>query len=98
MQPGAAKSLNPFVNNPQIVDVICMAEQYKKRPSEIVFIDEEYSAFCFDQVCLYLLNHCTDLKTGEIDFKKLRFKNKNQNNSNSNNDFMNHIQKQNQRR
>jgi hypothetical protein len=80
------------VASPQIIDVICMAEQYKKRPSEIVFIDdEEYTAFCFDQVCLYLLNFCTDTKTGEINFKKLKFKN---NQKNNNNDFLNHVKKQ----
>lgn len=88
------------MSSPQIIDIICMSEQYKKRPSEIVFINEEYAAYCFDQVCLYLLNYCTDTKTGEINFKKLRFKNTNKSkiNKTNNKDFINHIQKQNQRR
>lgn len=30
-----------------------MARYYKKKPSEILNISDEYLAFCFDEVCFY---------------------------------------------
>lgn len=33
-----------------------MARQYRIRPSEILNIDDEYTAFCFDEACAYISN------------------------------------------
>lgn len=32
-----------------------MAKQYKQKPSNIVNIDNDYEAFCFDEACAYIL-------------------------------------------
>lgn len=36
--------------------IISQANKYKKLPSEILRIDEEYIAFCFDEACMYISN------------------------------------------
>ncbi|MCD3254339.1 hypothetical protein [Clostridium botulinum] len=32
-----------------------MSQQYKKMPSEIIQIEDEYTAYCFDEACSYML-------------------------------------------
>lgn len=32
-----------------------MAETYRVRPSVLLNIDDEYTAFCFDEACAYIL-------------------------------------------
>ena len=34
-----------------IFRVIRLAKDFNKRPSEIMCIDDEYTAFCFDEAC-----------------------------------------------
>lgn len=33
-----------------------MAEVYNKMPSEILFIEDPYVAFCFNEACYYIRN------------------------------------------
>lgn len=33
-----------------------VSNRYKIRPSEILKIDDEYTAYCFDEVCAYIMN------------------------------------------
>lgn len=45
-----------------------MSKYYNKRPSEIVGIDDTYTAYCLDEACLYISKR---LKNGETPkFKK----------------------------
>lgn len=50
-----------------------MAREYRKRPSEILFIDDEFTAYCFDEVAFYLLSQAID-KKGQINWNRIRFK------------------------
>jgi len=50
-----------------------MAKRYKKRPSEILNIDNDYLAYCFDEVALLLEAEATN-KEGEINWNKIRWK------------------------
>lgn len=36
--------------------MINQANRYKKLPSEIAKIEDEYTAFCFDEACMYISN------------------------------------------
>lgn len=36
--------------------IINQANKYRKLPSEILRIDDEYVAFCFDEACMYISN------------------------------------------
>lgn len=31
-----------------------MADTYKQRPSDIIGIDNNYAAYCFDEACMYI--------------------------------------------
>lgn len=44
------------------MDVLAMSKQYNTRPSAIVFIDDEYTAYCFDKACMYMISQIIDKK------------------------------------
>lgn len=46
--------LNPFVQTKRIENIIAMSEIYKCRPSDIMKIGDEYTAFCFDEACAFI--------------------------------------------
>jgi len=50
-----------------------MANKYQKRPSEILNIDNDYLAYCFDEAALYLEAEATD-KEGNIKWNRIRWK------------------------
>ncbi len=52
-----------------------MAKRYQKRPSEILNIDNDYLAYCFDEVALYLELEALDDK-GNYNWNKFRWKDK----------------------
>lgn len=66
-----------------------MSKRYKKRPSEILNIDNDYLAYIFDEMALYLESEATDEK-GNINWKKIRWTD---NKKRSNRDFIEFIQK-----
>lgn len=66
-----------------------MAKHYKKRPSEILNIDNDYLAYIFDEVSLYLESEATDDK-GKTNWNKIKWED---NKKKSNKDLMNFIQK-----
>lgn len=37
------------------MSVLTMAKEYNKRPSEVIFIDDPYTAYCFDEACSFIL-------------------------------------------
>lgn len=68
-----------------------MAKHYQKRPSEILNIKNDYLAYIFDEVALYLESEATDEK-GNTNWKKIRWVD---NKKRSNKDFVEFIQKHN---
>lgn len=38
------------------MSILAISKQYKQRPSEIIGINNDYEAFCFDECCTYILN------------------------------------------
>lgn len=39
-----------------IVRVLNQSREYKKRPSEILNISDDYTSFCFDEACMFILS------------------------------------------
>lgn len=56
-----------------MAQVIILANKYQKRPSEILHIDNDYLAYIFDEVALYLESEATDDK-GNINWNRIRWK------------------------
>ena len=71
-----------------MAQIIMMAKEYRKRPSEILFIDDEYLAYCFDEVAYYLTTEAID-KKGQLNWNKFRWKNTERK---TNADFMRFLQ------
>lgn len=46
----------------RIESVLQIAKKFNRLPSEILHIDDEYTAFCFDEACCQILIH---LENGE---------------------------------
>lgn len=42
--------------------IINQALKFNRLPSEILRIDDEYTAFCFDEACLYIINQIENKK------------------------------------
>ena len=42
--------------------IINQALKFNRLPSEIARIDDEYTSFCFDEACLYIVNQIEDKK------------------------------------
>ena len=42
--------------------IINQALRFKKLPSEILKIKDEYTAFCFDEACMYIITQIEDKK------------------------------------
>lgn len=40
-----------------------MSKLYHKRPSEIIFLKDEYTSYCFDEACAYIISK---MKDGEM--------------------------------
>lgn len=72
-----------------MAQVIIMAKHYQKRPSEILGIDNDYLAYMFDEVALYLESEVTD-KEGRVNWNKIRWKD---DKPRSNQDLIQFIQK-----
>lgn len=62
--------------------MIIMAKRYQKRPSEILNIDNDYLAYMFDEVALYLESEATDDK-GNINWNRVRWEDKTKSKSNN---------------
>jgi len=72
-----------------MAQVIIMAKHYRKRPSEILNIDNDYLAYCFDEVALYLESEATDDK-GNVNWNMIKWKD---NKKESNRELVQFIQK-----
>lgn len=69
-----------------------MAKKYQKRPSEILGIDDEYTAFCVDEVAIIYETQATDDR-GNIKWNKLKWKNDTTSNNSNNKELINFIKK-----
>ncbi|WP_207755220.1 hypothetical protein [Clostridium pascui] len=69
------------------MSVIAISKQYKKRPSEIIGIINDYEAFCFDEACIYILEQIS--KEGS---KEPKFMDDEQRNKTNNNDVIEWLQ------
>lgn len=49
-----SRNLNPFVASERILNVLGLANIYNVRPSTLLYIKDEYTAFCFDEACGYI--------------------------------------------
>lgn len=72
-----------------MAQTIMIAKRYKKRPSEIMNIDNDYLAYMFDEVALILEDNATNDK-GEINWNSIRWKD---NKKQTNKDLVEFIQK-----
>ena len=72
-----------------MAQVIIMAKHYRKRPTEILNIDNDYLAYCFDEVALYLESEATDDK-GNVNWNMIKWKD---NKKESNRELVQFIQK-----
>ncbi len=43
-----------FVSSEQVLDIIAQSKLFSKTPSELLFIEDEYTAFCLNQACAYI--------------------------------------------
>lgn len=50
--------------------IISLAKVYKKLPSEILGIDDEYTSFCFDEACAYITDRLQDKKRPQWEDEK----------------------------
>ena len=58
----------PFVGSKEILPLLAMVKRYNKLPSELMSIEDEYTAYCFNEACSFILG---ELEAGkEIQFKK----------------------------
>ncbi len=55
-----------------MADLIMMSVKYRKRPSEIFGLDNEYFAYCFDEIAMYLEANMQD-KQGNLDWRRIKW-------------------------
>lgn len=55
-----------------MAQVIILANKWRKRPSEILNIDNDYLAYMFDETALYLEREVTDDK-GKLNWNKIKW-------------------------
>lgn len=56
--------LNPFVSSGEVLRVIGVIGtlNYPCRPSEFIGIEDNYTAFCFDEACAFIIKQLKDGK------------------------------------
>lgn len=65
------RALPPFLRSRDIVSFLGVVEKFGGRPSEVIgVVDDEYTAYCFDEACLYILNMLNDNKKPMFDDDK----------------------------
>ncbi len=66
-----------------------MAKTYQKLPSEILRINDEYTAYCFDEVAHIIFMAALD-NNGDLKWNRIRWED---DTPKSNKDFIEHVQK-----
>ena len=62
--------MSPFVKSKEILNVLGLANVYKVRPSTFFDIEDDYTAYCFDEVCAYIVDRIE--KGEEPQFKNIK--------------------------
>ena len=60
-----------FVASEKILDVISMSSAYMEKPSELIDVQDSYTAYCFDEACLLIRKK---LEAGETPIFKKQYK------------------------
>lgn len=60
-----------FVASEKVLDIISMSTAYGEKPSELVDIQDKYTAYCFDEACLLIRKK---LESGEAPTFKKQYK------------------------
>lgn len=50
--------------------LIQMSKTYNSRPSELIGIEDEYTSYCFDEACCYIVNMINDGKEPQFEVKE----------------------------
>ncbi len=69
-----------------------MSKRYNQRPSSVLNIDNDYLAYMFDEVALYLESEAMD-DQGNINWNKIRWKKDKTEKQQSNKDFVEFVKK-----
>lgn len=75
-----------------MIQIIMMARAYQRRPSEILCIDDEYVAYCIDEVAMLYVAKATDDK-GNLKWNRLRWKDDERSNNKNNKELIEFIKK-----
>lgn len=67
----------------RIMSILAISKQYRQRPSEIIGINNDYEAFCFDECCTYMLSELNKENPREP-----RFEDEHEKNNTNNNDLI----------
>lgn len=70
-----------------MAQVIIMAKRYRKRPSEILNIDYDLLAYCFDEMALLLEGEATDDK-GVTNWNRIKWQDGEKKSNDSMKDFI----------
>ena len=62
--------------SPRILNLLQMSRLYNSRPSKILGIDDEYTAYCLDEACALIISKIDDDEKQKIDKKEKTKKNK----------------------
>lgn len=76
-----------------MIQVIEMARYYQKKPSEIVAINDNYLAYCFDEVCYFYISKCMDDK-GKINWNKVKWDSEAKKGNNTNKALIDFVKRQ----
>lgn len=70
---------------------INMARRYNKRPSEIINVDNDYLAYCFDELAMIFEDEAMD-EGGNLNWNKIKWKSESNNVVNNNDEMIKFIQ------
>lgn len=63
---------SPLFRDKRIISIINMSKIYNCRPSQIVSLEDEYTSYCFDEACAFIISKMND---GEVPRFKVKMEN-----------------------
>lgn len=67
----ASRPSSSFVASEKVIEVISVAKVYECRPSELLDIEDAYTAYCLDEACALIV---TKMQQGETPHFKKEYK------------------------
>lgn len=58
----------------KLLDILSLSQIYNKRPSEILYVDDEYTAYCFDEACAIIVNRMKNKESPKFTVQYKSFK------------------------